>query len=103
MILSGVGSAQTLSTAGLGSDTVNYSNSSVKVVVRLWNQTASGAGSTAEGDMIAGFEHVLGGAAGDAIVGSDNVSNFIAGNGGNDAIQGLSGYDTLRGGAARTI
>jgi Ca2+-binding RTX toxin-like protein len=83
---------------GTGLDTVDYSDSVAKVAVRLWNQTAGGVGSTADGDTIKGIENVFGGSAGDAIVGADNASNFLAGNGGSDSLYGLSGNDTLRGG-----
>jgi serralysin len=82
---------------GTGLDTLDYSDATGKVVVRLWNQTASG--DIAEGDLISGFERVFGGAGGDAIVGSENIANYLVGNGGADFLQGLSGDDYLVGGA----
>lgn len=88
---------------GAGADTLHYLSSAVGVVVRLWNQTAGGAGSHADGDVISGFENVTGGTAGDAIVGSDGVSNLLVGNDGDDTLYGLSGYDTIRGGAGADV
>ncbi|MGE0180708.1 MAG: beta strand repeat-containing protein [Parvularculaceae bacterium] len=81
---------------GEGVDTVDYSDATTKVTVRLWNQTATG--DVATGDALTGFENVLGGSGGDAIVGSDGVANFINGAAGNDVLYGLSGNDTIRGG-----
>ena len=81
---------------GFGADTLDYSESATAVVVRLWNQTATGGIAT--GDVIAGFENALGGSAGDAIVGS-TMANRIFGNGGSDNLQGHDGNDTLTGGA----
>jgi Ca2+-binding RTX toxin-like protein len=82
---------------GSGSDSVSYLDATTKVVVRLWNGTGSGGFSA--GDSYLNVENVFGGSAGDAIVGADNVANFIAGGGGNDSINGLSGADTIRGGS----
>jgi Ca2+-binding RTX toxin-like protein len=84
---------------GAGIDTIDYSDSSLGVKVRLWNQTV--ADGFAAGDTIAGIENAWGGASTDALVGSDGVGNYLAGNGGNDNMQGLSGNDTLVGGVGR--
>ena len=80
-----------------GTDTLDYTDATAKVTVRLWNSTATD--DIATGDVIASFEHVLGGSGNDAIVGADGVANRIAGNAGNDNLQGRSGNDTLLGGA----
>ncbi|MGD9801585.1 MAG: hypothetical protein AB7V02_13415, partial [Parvularculaceae bacterium] len=98
--LKGGAGADTLD-GGAGIDTVDYSDASSGVTVRLWNQTATG--NVATGDVISGFENASGGSAGDAIVGSDGVSNLLIGNDGNDTLYGLSGYDTIRGGAGADV
>jgi uncharacterized protein (TIGR01370 family) len=84
---------------GADSDTLDYSDSSSGVKVRLWNQTVTDGLAT--GDTIAGMENAIGGASTDALVGSNGVANLLSGNGGNDNMQGLSGNDTLIGGAGR--
>lgn len=86
---------------GDGVDTLDYSDAGARVTVRLWNQTAEDG--IAEGDTIAGFEHAIGGAGGDAIVASDGVANILVGNNGNDTLYGLSGNDTITGGAGADI
>jgi GH24 family phage-related lysozyme (muramidase) len=94
--LRGAGGADFLD-GGPGADMLDYADATTKIVIRLWNQTATGGIAT--GDTIAGFEDALGGGAGDVIVGSDGVSNLLIGGAGADSLAGLSGYDTIRGGA----
>lgn len=82
---------------GTGVDTVSYAGSAASVMVRLWNQTATGG--DAQGDIITAFENATGGAGNDSLVGSDNVANLLSGGAGGDNLYGLSGDDTLIGGA----
>ena len=79
-------------------DTVDYSDDTVGVTVDLGAETATGAaGSTAEGDTIAGFENVTGGSENDKLTGDAGV-NVISGGDGDDTINGAGGADTLDGG-----
>lgn len=92
-------------------DMVSYEGSNAAVVVRL-EDTSGGAteqtakGGHAAGDVLSGFEQVLGSDHGDYIVGSsiDNVlmggkgDDFLAGGDGNDDLIGGAGDDTINGG-----
>ena len=66
-------------------DTVDYSTSAAGVTVSLSGQTASGAGSDAEGDSISGFENV---------VGSNHV-DYLRGDTGRNSLFGGLGADVL--------
>ncbi|MBL4919354.1 NosD domain-containing protein [Szabonella alba] len=90
---------------GSGIDTLDYSASTQSVAVRLWNLTASGG--DAEGDVISGFENIIGGSGNDTLTG-DNAANELTGGeghdflfavGGNDLLFGGNGNDSLYGGA----
>jgi Ca2+-binding RTX toxin-like protein len=65
--------------------------------VRVNLATGLGFGGDAEGDDIAGFERLLGGALGDTLTGSA-ANETIHGLAGNDSIRGGAGADLLRGG-----
>src|SRR5690606_14482457 len=56
LIVGGAGADQL--DGGDGVDTLSYAGSNAKVTVRLWNNTASGG--HAEGDVISGFENLIG-------------------------------------------
>lgn len=81
---------------GAGDDTIVYRAAISGVTVRLWNGT--GQGGDAEGDRYVNVEHVIGTNFADAIVGSDNIGNYLRGGGGDDTLYGLSGDDTIQGG-----
>lgn len=74
---------------GAGIDTLSYVGST-GVQVRLWNSTATGGHAT--GDVISGFENVLGGNGFDLIQGSA-VANVLEGGAGNDTLTGGGGAD----------
>jgi Ca2+-binding RTX toxin-like protein len=79
---------------GTGIDTVNYSRSSVGILVDLAAGTGSGDGT----DTIISIENVVGSINRDIIYGSD-VDNVLSGGKGNDSLYGGDGHDTLFGGA----
>jgi Ca2+-binding RTX toxin-like protein len=93
--LTGLDGADTLD-GGAGFDMLDYSQSVGAVTVRLWNNTASGG--DAAGDVISGFEAVVGGAGSDFLIGNDAIGNLLRGGAGNDTLSGLNGNDTLYGG-----
>jgi Ca2+-binding RTX toxin-like protein len=70
--------------AGWG-DTLSYASSTAGVTVNLSTGTASG--SETGNDVFGEFEHIIGGAGGDTLIG-DDWDNFITGGGGNDTIDG---------------
>lgn len=71
---------------GAGVDTLSYSGHIDAVNVRLWNNSASGGVAT--GDVISGFENLIGG----------QSSDFLGGNAGINVLDGRQGNDTLVGG-----
>src|SRR5690606_5626715 len=79
-----------------GVDTLSYAGSNAKVTVRLWNNTASGG--HAEGDVISGFENLIGSDFNDTLI-ADANDNRIEGGLGNDYLDGMDGDDWLEGGA----
>lgn len=89
---------------GAGIDTVDYSDSSTWVIVDIGMNVVSGG--TAAGDIISGFERVIGSAYNDLLSGSDgrNVlrggdgQDNIMGHGGTDVLRGMQGADVLAGG-----
>jgi Ca2+-binding RTX toxin-like protein len=93
-ILSGGIGADYLDGLG-GSDTADYSSSSSRVVVRLWNGT--GQQGDAQGDALTGIENLSGSSHDDSLIGSDGA-NILTGGTGNDYLDGLEGADTLNGG-----
>ena len=82
---------------GWGVDRVDYSESNAGVTVDL--ATGEVSGGHARGDVIKGFEDVIGSARGDAITG-DSGDNELRGGGGNDTLTGGGGVDVFVFGAA---
>ncbi|WP_372835121.1 S8 family serine peptidase, partial [Puniceibacterium confluentis] len=78
-------------------DVVDYSDSNAGVSVDLGLNTASGAGSTADGDTIFGFERIYGSRHNDSLTGNDG-DNILKGVTGDDTMNGGLGNDLLRGG-----
>ena len=99
-----------------GEDWLSYENSDAGVYVRLSGDTFIqrdanhampgniGVGGHAAGDIAFGFDHILGSAHGDTLIGLDSTgitasaNNHIRGGGGADSIEGGGGNDTLEGG-----
>jgi Ca2+-binding RTX toxin-like protein len=75
---------------GDGNDTVSYEGSSLAVTVNL--ETGLAAGGDAEGDHVAGFEHVVGSDNADAITGTD-ADNRLDGGKGGDVLTSGKGDD----------
>ncbi len=75
-------------------DTVEYSDSTISVYVNLGTNVAWGG--TAQGDVISGFENIIGSAADDVLYGSSGA-NVILGNRGSDQIVGSGGERLSRG------
>lgn len=82
---------------GAGEDLLDYGASTGAVNVYLNTNVANG--NDAEGDDIAGFEHLIGSAYGDFLAGNDS-NNTVHGNGGSDLMWGHGGADSLNGGFA---
>jgi Ca2+-binding RTX toxin-like protein len=78
-------------TGGGGFDTLDFFARTAGVTVDL------GAGTTGEGDTIAGFEHVQGGLGDDTLQGGAG-NDSLAGGPGRDQLSGAGGRDTLSGG-----
>ena len=93
-VIAGNAGANTLA-GGAGVDTLDYSASDAAIAINLSSDTASGG--FAEGDVIFGFENVLGSTYNDYITGNA-LANTIFGDAGDDMLQGFAGDDTLRGG-----
>ncbi|MBL1242199.1 MAG: hypothetical protein COB13_010145, partial [OCS116 cluster bacterium] len=94
VIIGGAG-ADNLS-GGAGTDTLSYSGSSAGVNVNL--ATNSYTGGDAAGDVVSGFEVIVGSAENDSLVGDASANNLYGG-AGDDMIEGGAGADYLRGGA----
>jgi len=94
LIFGGAG-ADDMDGAG-GADTVCYSADTVGVVVNLSTDVVSGG--DAEGDVIANFENVNGGAGNDSLTGT-NDDNVLVGGAGDDTFVGRGGDDSIDGGA----
>jgi Ca2+-binding RTX toxin-like protein len=87
-IVEGGGGADTLA-GGAGSDTLSYAASSSSVTVTLGGSVSGG---DAEGDVVSGFENIIGSSHNDTLTGDDN-DNVITGGGGIDVINGMGGSD----------
>lgn len=85
-LIQGNASANVLN-GGAGIDTLSYAQSAAGVIVNLLTNQVSGG--DAQGDMIAGFENVVGSA----------FNDTITGNAGNNVIEGGAGADIINGGA----
>ena len=94
-VLRGGAGADTLE-GGAGEDTASYTGSASGVTVSLASGT--GAGGDAEGDTLAGIEHLEGSDHADTLTG-DTGANRLAGGAGDDSLYGGDGDDVLRGGA----
>lgn len=93
-VIEGGAGADTLEGGG-GLDTLSYASSSTRVVVDLFNGNA--LLGDAEGDVISGFDNLIGSRLPDYLLGS-NSANDIAGGAGVDRLDGRGGDDTLSGG-----
>lgn len=83
---------------GTDSDTASYAGITTAVTVNLSSAAVAGvaagqAGGGAGTDTLVSIENVLGGSAGDLLVGNDS-DNRLDGGAGNDTMQGGSGNDT---------
>jgi Ca2+-binding RTX toxin-like protein/uncharacterized protein YkwD len=96
---------------GIGTDTLSYTLSALGVVVLLTEQGSfdqfgniidgtEQTGGDATGDLIWGFENIIGSGAADELEG-DGLNNSILGGNGGDTISGLGGKDTLDGGIGK--
>ena len=92
-IVSGGAGADTLA-GGTGIDLLTYYNSASGVSVNLL--TGQALSGDAHGDIISGFENLVGSNSGDWFVGT-NGANTITGYSGLDQIDGAGGNDTLNG------
>ncbi len=90
------GAGSDLLSGGTGNDTLDYSASPTGVTINLATSTASGG--DAAGDVISGFESIVGSAGNDVLTGNGGVNRLI-GAGGNDQLAGGVGTDTLIGGS----
>ena len=87
-------------TGGAGEDTLTYASAGAGVAVNL--TSGRGTRGDAAGDVIAGFEHLIGSAYGDVLTGSAGA-NRIFGGAGNDVLSGGAGADLLYGGTGIDI
>lgn len=90
-IIEGGDGADTLD-GGEGIDTVSYAGSNGHVRIRLFAGTAQFG--DAGGDMLTGFENIIGSAHNDQLSG-DTGDNIIEGGAGADLMGGREGFDTL--------
>jgi Ca2+-binding RTX toxin-like protein len=81
---------------GAGTDTLYYYNSTAGVTLNLAYNYATGG--EAQGDIISGFENVIGSNRGNDLIVADANSNSLFGFGGNDVLAGQGGTDYLFGG-----
>ncbi|MGO4705269.1 calcium-binding protein [Microvirga sp. 2MCAF38] len=102
-VISG-GSGNDLIQGGVGADTMSgddgintldYGDGTVGVYVDVHTNTARYGFAT--GDVISGFDNVVGGSGNDTLYGSA-AANELSGQGGNDVLAGAGGNDTLWGG-----
>ena len=94
-ILFGGAGADTLD-GGAGEDWLRFAGAASGVTLSL--AAGTGTGGDAAGDTLLGIENVSGSESGDGLTGS-NFNNKIEGKGGDDTIAGLSGHDFLLGDA----
>jgi Ca2+-binding RTX toxin-like protein len=92
------GSGDDTADGGVGVDTFDLREKTSSIVVQLNGANASTVfvGGAAE-DTIANFENIVGGLAGDTLLG-DGAGNKLSGARGNDLLMGGDGADTLDGG-----
>jgi len=89
--IEGGGSGDAL-TGGTGIDTVSYAGSAIGVTVNL--ATNVNTGGDAQGDLLSGFENIVGSANADKLTG-DAQANLFDGGAGGDTIIGGGGFDTV--------
>jgi Ca2+-binding RTX toxin-like protein len=77
---------------GSGFDTLSYKTSSAGVTVNL--ASGSGLGGAAQGDIVSGFERILGSAFDDRLTG-DRFKNQLTGDLGRDVLRGGNGADAF--------
>ena len=85
---------------GSGKDWLQYNDSVAGVVVDLRTDALgfqSASGGDADGDIISGFEFVIGSAFDDTLIG-DDTNNILRGGNGADIIDGQGGNDSEKGG-----
>jgi Ca2+-binding RTX toxin-like protein len=92
--IKGGGGADSIN-GGIGSDTVEYTDSTVGVIVNL--KENHGINGTAQGDTFSSVENITGSGQGDSLTGSDG-NNTLKGLEGNDHLEGGLGADVLIGG-----
>ena len=90
IIIGGIGAD--LLDGGDGNDWVSYSDSETNVSVNLFTGTTSGG--TAEGDVLSGFENIVGSEFDLDVLVGDNGDNKFEGRSGSDLIDGGGGTDT---------
>jgi hypothetical protein len=83
---------------GPGSDTLSYEERTRPVSVRMGGDL--NAGAAGEHDRALSFEHAIGGAAGDRLIGN-RQANWLTGLGGDDRLDSGAGKDDLSGGQGR--
>ncbi|NBZ87582.1 calcium-binding protein [Stagnihabitans tardus] len=90
---------------GAGRDTLDYSTSQTGVVVQLITRASglqSARGGDAEGDVISGFEAIIGSGFDDILTG-DTGNNSLSGKDGADRLAGGAGRDLLTGGEGADV
>jgi Ca2+-binding RTX toxin-like protein len=93
--IEGRAGADTLAGGG-GTDTVSYLSSAVGVTVDLSRTGTQSSGGDAFGDVLSGFENLIGSNLVDVLTG-DGADNRIDAGLGNDTVSGGAGNDTLQG------
>ncbi|MFE8583487.1 cadherin domain-containing protein [Sphingomonas sp. NCPPB 2930] len=96
-VIEGLGGADMLD-GGAGIDTVSYARSGVGVTVDMGLATAQVSAGDASGDILSGFEKVLGSAYADRLTAAATGSTLMGG-AGNDTLVAGAGADTIDGGA----
>ncbi|WP_343525506.1 cadherin domain-containing protein [Sphingomonas sp.] len=96
-VIEGLGGADTLD-GGDGIDTVSYARSGLGVTIDLGLATAQNSAGDASGDILSGFEKVLGSAYADRLTAAAAGSTLMGG-AGNDMLVAGAGADVIDGGA----
>ncbi len=86
---------------GAGFDYLDYSASGIGITINLAANTASGG--DADGDVISGFEGVIGSASQSNFFSGDNLANKFVGGAGADTFNGDLGNDTFQGGGGSDV
>lgn len=103
------GSGGDAMTGGLGSDTLDYAGVGPGVKIDLAFNTASGG--DANGDVVSGFEKIVGTMSGDMLSGTRGANSLqgldgddtLNGRSGNDILFGQGGDDTISGGSGNDL